>query len=559
MANEFLPFATAGGANVVTQAAYDALAARLAGFIAGTAASNQVNKALRQASTIAAVIGEVISDYSGFDALDNGDVATLETHFIDALLAIVSGSVPGQATLWHFGRDTSGTPNTLTVNVTPAISAYAEPLFVGIIPANTNTGASTLNLGGHGAAAIKRTDASALQPADIKSNNFMILCYDATAVCFRIISSIPLLETSLIHIGDDISGVANTIVANVVPPITSYQRGDQFSIHLNNTITGPTTINIGGLGAVSLTRGNGAPLQTGDGYVNQQLMMSYSGSQMQIGVTPSALAESAFVHSGLDVGTPNAIICNVLPAITAYAYGQLFMIQTHTNTSSTTANINGLGVKNVVLNTSGAALIGGELSSIGNHVAMFYYDGFNMRLINPVPRGVATTAVYIASGTFTPQASLVFVRMWAGGAAGRNVSGSSYSAGQGGGAGEYREGYFQVVPGTPITVTVGNGATQGSNGSGGDSSFGAYMVAKGGISTTGGNGGSGGIGFNGENGKTGYTNGNVTGAIIVIGTGGNAAFSGLFGGGGGGGDGGPSGNPSGRAGQKGQVIVQEIS
>ncbi|WP_072205307.1 gp53-like domain-containing protein [Enterobacter kobei] len=84
--NNFKAFALDPNANVMSQADWEALPALLSGFTAGKAASAQVNKALRQGSTIAAVVGQFIAN-SGVDALDNGDVSGLVTKFTNALIA----------------------------------------------------------------------------------------------------------------------------------------------------------------------------------------------------------------------------------------------------------------------------------------------------------------------------------------------------------------------------------------------------------------------------------------------------------------------------------------
>lgn len=92
--NEFLPFGTGAGANVLSQAEWAALADRSNGFQSGVAKSANVNKALRQAAFVAAMIGQFTADYGG-DALDNGDLPTFEDNFKAALAAwIASGSSP---------------------------------------------------------------------------------------------------------------------------------------------------------------------------------------------------------------------------------------------------------------------------------------------------------------------------------------------------------------------------------------------------------------------------------------------------------------------------------
>lgn len=82
--NNFKAFAIDPNANVMSQAGWEALPALLSGFTSGKADSSQVNKAIRQATTIAALVGQFIAN-SGVDALDNADVNGLVTKFTNAL------------------------------------------------------------------------------------------------------------------------------------------------------------------------------------------------------------------------------------------------------------------------------------------------------------------------------------------------------------------------------------------------------------------------------------------------------------------------------------------
>ena len=85
--NQIFPFGTAAGANVLAPADYQALASRNAGFSAGTAKSKELNTVWRQASFVAAMLGQYIADKSGQDVLDNGDPAALQAKFVAALAA----------------------------------------------------------------------------------------------------------------------------------------------------------------------------------------------------------------------------------------------------------------------------------------------------------------------------------------------------------------------------------------------------------------------------------------------------------------------------------------
>ncbi|EAO6610815.1 phage tail protein [Salmonella enterica] len=117
--NDFKPFATGKGANVTSQPDWEALPALLSGFTAGKASSAQVNKALRQASFIAAALAQYTASKSGKDVLDDGDlsgfIAKMSAAFgkdfqtLDATLTALAGLVTGADKLPYFtGNDTAG-------------------------------------------------------------------------------------------------------------------------------------------------------------------------------------------------------------------------------------------------------------------------------------------------------------------------------------------------------------------------------------------------------------------------------------------------------------------
>ncbi|EGP5989224.1 phage tail protein [Salmonella enterica] len=117
--NDFKPFATGKGANVTSQSDWEALPALLSGFTAGKASSAQVNKALRQASFIAAALAQYTASKSGQDVLDDGDlsgfIAKMSAAFgkdfqtLDATLTALAGLATGADKLPYFtGNDIAG-------------------------------------------------------------------------------------------------------------------------------------------------------------------------------------------------------------------------------------------------------------------------------------------------------------------------------------------------------------------------------------------------------------------------------------------------------------------
>lgn len=89
--NEYRPFATAVGANVLDPAAYAALADRLTGFTAGLAKSEDANTPWRQASVATTALAQMIVDQTGADMFDDGDPAAFKTKLVAAINAIISG------------------------------------------------------------------------------------------------------------------------------------------------------------------------------------------------------------------------------------------------------------------------------------------------------------------------------------------------------------------------------------------------------------------------------------------------------------------------------------
>ncbi|MEM5419640.1 hypothetical protein [Paraburkholderia ferrariae] len=158
--NDFLPFATAGGANVLTQAQYLALAQLSTGYQSGIANSAQMNKTWRQASIIAAMIAQFIVDNTGQPAIDDGTTATLEANLLTAVRnANKTGIILAD----------SGAANAYTaVNVPPLVSGtWVDGVIQQVKIAHANTGASTYAPDGLTAIPIYGLGLAALQGGEL--------------------------------------------------------------------------------------------------------------------------------------------------------------------------------------------------------------------------------------------------------------------------------------------------------------------------------------------------------------------------------------------------------
>lgn len=83
------------------------------------------------------------------------------------------------------------------------------------------------------------------------------------------------------------TGSANTYVLTSSPAITAYTAGLVFNIKINVSNTGPSTINISGLGAASLVKGASTALASGDLVQDRVYQIVYDGTNFQVTPTGS--------------------------------------------------------------------------------------------------------------------------------------------------------------------------------------------------------------------------------------------------------------------------------
>ena len=88
--NEILPFAQGAGANVQSQVDYNTEPLRTSGNVAGIARSNVNNKALRQASVIAAGVAQFMADRQGNNITDSATPANISSWMALAVQSLSS-------------------------------------------------------------------------------------------------------------------------------------------------------------------------------------------------------------------------------------------------------------------------------------------------------------------------------------------------------------------------------------------------------------------------------------------------------------------------------------
>lgn len=86
--------------------------------------------------------------------------------------------------------------NTITGSMTPDLTAYSAGMLVVFTPANTNTGATTLNIDSLGALDVQKQDGDALVAGDLKSGIPAVLVLDSGADDFILLNPQSQLSTT---------------------------------------------------------------------------------------------------------------------------------------------------------------------------------------------------------------------------------------------------------------------------------------------------------------------------------------------------------------------------
>lgn len=170
--NDILQFAgSASGGDILTQVAYAADADRTDGNQVGIARRALNNKALKQASTLAAAVAQFMADSQANNIDDTVAVATLAGYLKTAIK---------NATILF--TSAAGTADVLTAAFTPATTALVDGKFMIIRASAANTTSTpTLAVDGLTAKTIVKGSNAALAVGDIPGAGFYLLVsYDAT-------------------------------------------------------------------------------------------------------------------------------------------------------------------------------------------------------------------------------------------------------------------------------------------------------------------------------------------------------------------------------------------
>ncbi|MGH6821951.1 MAG: hypothetical protein ACREC4_00415 [Methylocella sp.] len=176
------------------------------------------------------------------------------------------------------------------------------------------------------------------------------------------------------------SGTANALVAALSKAPASLVAGLRFSLKKTAAAnTGPSTLDLNGSGVRAITLLNGNALLGGEMPGSAIVDFAYDGTNYQL-LSPTQ-QRSSIIHTGTDLGSPNAIIATLTPAVAGYEIGALYNITigaSNGNTAAATANL-GFGAVPVVRPNLGPT-IGGEYAGL-SQVLLSYTSGGAMQMV----------------------------------------------------------------------------------------------------------------------------------------------------------------------------------
>ena len=172
-----------------------------------------------------------------------------KTNYTQVAQAILSGAL-------NYSLDTGGSANTVvaTLPITPV--GLTQGLSVDVKIANTNTGASTLNVNGLGAHSITYQGA-ALTANVLVAGQIVTFTYDVATTSFQITSVTGAAGT--LYVGSaNTAGTANAQTVTVTPGGYARRTGNLISVVAGITNTGAMTLAVNGLTAVTIQKSSGS-------------------------------------------------------------------------------------------------------------------------------------------------------------------------------------------------------------------------------------------------------------------------------------------------------------
>jgi hypothetical protein len=417
-------------------------------------------------------------------ALESGDLAAGQyldvradsagaNFILSAMPSLTTSSVQAQS--GNSVADTSTVANSIVVAPTPAVAAITPGLPLRVKLANSISGPVTIAVSGLSAVPVKRPDGTALESGDLAAGQYLDVRADSAGANF-ILSAMPSLTTSSVqaqsgNYAADV-GTANAYAVTLTPAPAALTPGLVVRFKVGGNNTGPSTLNVNGLGAVSIRRPDGvSTLIAGDLVAGVLAEVCYDGANFQLAVMASVSSNHhtrTTITSGSGTYTPPAGVKWLLVRLVGGGGGGAAAGvspspgglggTTTFGTSFLTAPGGGSngqqgGYGGYPSDPPYLFIQGGDGANGSGTAATFYQSGGNG---GSSPLGVGGVGGII--GSVAPRIG----NGWGGGGGGGSVGATAGVSGGGGGAGAYVEAVITSLAAS-YSYAVGSGGLGGTN------------------------------------------------------------------------------------------------
>ncbi len=266
---------------------------------------------------IAATIGGTAINTSGSQS---------GTHTLIKTTPVVIGVNDPRVDGNNYGVPAGGT-DTYAITLTNAPAAYVAGQTYAFKADVANTGVCTLNVNGLGAKSLKVN--GNLDPQDnyIKAGQIIVVKYDGTNMQIISVAGKPSVSQS----GEEIYGVPNggtdTYAITVAPVPAAYVAGMVFRFKADVANTGAASLNVNGLGAITIVKSFNVTLSDGDIKAGQLVEVEYDGTNFQMlspVTAPSTLTPTNYIPPQIIGLTANPIVMSCDKTGLSTSHGLVF-------------------------------------------------------------------------------------------------------------------------------------------------------------------------------------------------------------------------------------------
>ena len=203
------------------------------------------------------------------------------------------------------------------------------------------------------------------------------------------------------------TGAANAYVIALTPALDAYTPGMPVWFQASAANTGPSTLNINGIGPTGIKKFGTQLLAAEDIRAGQVICAVYDGACFQMITRGLAQQSDGTVNYAADGGVANAYAVNLTPALAGYITGvPVLFCAANTNTGAATLSINGLGAVSIK-KRGNLALDAGDI--VSGQVIVATYDGNCFQLLTPAfSNGVPVGSILYRLSRQTPPGYIPF-------------------------------------------------------------------------------------------------------------------------------------------------------